>query len=70
MKNKIEKRNMTVFDYKARRLGIIGAAIFVLSLAVALPIAGSISTSNTKMEIEIQQLKDEIRNDNIVVENK
>ena len=70
MKNKIEKRNMTGFDYKARRLGIIVAAIFVLSLAVALPIAGSISTSNTKMEIEIQQLKDEIRNENIVVENK
>lgn len=70
MKNKIEKRNMTGFDYKARKLGIIGLAIFVLSLAVVLPIAGSISSNNVKMEVEIQQLRDDIRNENIVIENK
>ena len=70
MKNKITKKHMTKFDYTARKLGIIGLFIFVLSMAVVLPIAGSISSSNTRIQMEIQNLHDEIDNGNYVIENK
>jgi hypothetical protein len=70
MKNKLTKKNMTKFDYSARRLGIVGAALLVLSFAVALPIATSVSSANNNMKMEIQQLHDEINNDNYVVETK
>ena len=70
MKNKITKKHMTKFDYTARKLGIIGLFIFVLSMAVVLPIAGSISSSNTRIQMEIQNLHEEIDNGNYVIENK
>ena len=46
MKNKVEKRYLTKFDYKARRLGIAGVIIVVLSLFVLLPISKNISNDN------------------------
>ena len=70
MKNKITKANMTKFDYKARKLGLFGVIIVVLSLAVVLPIAGSVSSKNGNIQTEIQQLREDIRNDNYTIENK
>ena len=60
MKDKIYKKNMTSFDYKARRLGIIGSVIIILSLAILLPICTSISSQNVAITEEIRQLNNEI----------
>lgn len=34
MRNKIEKTNKTKFDYKARILGVVGIAIFALTVII------------------------------------
>jgi hypothetical protein len=64
MKNKLTKRNKTGFDYKARRLGIIGGIVIILSLAVLVPIASSISSKNVALASEIQHLNEEIEDAN------
>ena len=56
MKNKLTKRNMTKFDYKARKLGILGCVLAVLSLAVILPISSNVSNENVALNDEIQEL--------------
>lgn len=59
MKNKLEKKHMTKFDYKARKLGILGGVLVVLSLAVILPISVSMNTENVQLNNEIQELTNE-----------
>ena len=67
MKNKLVKRNMTKFDYRARKLGIFGAILAVLSLAVILPISANISSNNVALTNEIQGITNDIKHDNIIV---
>lgn len=70
MKNKLEKRNMTRFDYKARKLGFLGAILIVLSLAVILPISSSINNENTALTNEINELVNEKDDSTIIIESK
>ncbi|MDD6302629.1 MAG: hypothetical protein PUA56_04960 [Bacillales bacterium] len=70
MKNKLEKRNLTSFDYKARKLGIIGGVIIILSLAILLPLATSISSSNVAIANEIQELNAQIEKNDSKLEKK
>ena len=73
MKNKLTKKNMTKFDYKARRLGVLGGILVVLSLAVILPISVTINSDNVRLKNEIRTLNKEHVDydvDTIVVESK
>ena len=73
MKNKLTKRNMTKFDYKARKLGILGGILVVLSLAVILPISATINSDNVRLKNEIRTLnkeKSNIDDSLIVIESK
>ena len=70
MKNKLTKRNMTKFDYKARRLGILGGILVVLSLAVILPISATIASENVTLANEIHDLSNEMDDSIIVIESK
>ena len=70
MKNKLEKRNMTRFDYKARKLGFLGAILVVLSLAVILPLSSSINNENTALTNEINELVNEKDDSTIIIESK
>lgn len=70
MKNKLTKRNMTGFDYKARRLGILGGILVVLSLAVILPISASVNNENVTLTNEIRELNNEVDDTTIVIESK
>ena len=46
MKNKLQKTNMTRFDHRARKLGIIGALIMAATFALCVPVAASLISSN------------------------
>lgn len=74
MKNKVEKRYLTKFDYKARRLGIAGVIIVVLSLFVLLPISKNISNDNLSLVKEIEQITHNIEEEenitNSILERK
>ena len=73
MKNKLTKRNMTKFDYKARKFGILGGFLVVLSLAVILPISATINSDNVRLKNEIRTLNKEKSNFDdslIVIESK
>ena len=70
MKNKLVKRNMTKFDYKARKLGILGCVLAVVSLAIILPISASISKENVTLNNQIQELTNESDDTLIIIESK
>ena len=64
---------MTKFDYKARKLGILGGILVVLSLAVILPISATINSDNVRLKNEIRTLNKEKSNFDdslIVIESK
>ena len=68
MKNKLNKKNMTKFDYKARKLGILGGILVVLSLAVILPISATINSDNVRLKNEIRTLnKEKVENDTSII---
>ena len=68
MKNKLSKKNMTKFDYKARKLGILGGILVVLSLAVILPISATINSDNVRLKNEIRTLnKEKVENDTSII---
>ncbi len=64
MKNKLVKRNMTKFDYRARKLGFLGLAIIGISLSVGLPIANSLSKMNSNLTQEIVVMQNEQTDEN------
>ena len=71
MKNKLEKRNLTKFDYKARKLGILGCILVVLTLAVMLPVSANLSSNNTTLTNEIRMLNNDVNDDKpIVIDQK
>lgn len=71
MKNKLEKRNLTKFDYKARKLGILGSILVVLTLAVMLPVSANLSSNNTTLTNEIRMLNNDVNDDKpIVIDQK
>ena len=59
MKNKLQKTNMTRFDHRARKLGVIGALIMAATFALCVPVAASLISSNKAVTIEIQKLQNE-----------
>lgn len=63
MKNKLAKTNKYRFDYKARKLGIIGLFIIVASLCIMAPIASSLSSMNKNLKNEITLIQNEKTND-------
>ena len=68
MKNKLNKKNMTKFDYKARKLGILGGILVVLSLAVILQISATINSDNVLLKNEIRTLnKEKVDSDNSII---
>lgn len=71
MKNKLEKRNLTKFDYKARKLGILGCILVVLTLAVMLPVSANLSSNNATLTNEIRMLNNDVIDDKpIVIDQK
>ena len=71
MKNKLQKRNLTKFDYKARKLGILGCILVVLTLAVMLPVSANLSSNNTTLTNEIRMLNNDVNDDKpIVIDQK
>ena len=71
MKNKLEKRNLTKFDYKARKLGILGCILVVLTLAVMLPVSANLSSNNASLTNEIRMLNNDVNDDTpIVIDQK
>ena len=59
---------MTKFDYKARKLGILGGILVVLSLAVILPISATINSDNVRLKNEIRTLnKEKVENDTSII---
>ena len=66
MKNKLVKTNMTKFDYRARRLGIVGVILLGVSLTVALPVATSLSNINKQLTQDITIIQMENGNDETV----
>ena len=70
MKNKLEKRNLTKFDYKSRKLGILGCVLVVLTLAVMLPVSANLSSNNVNLTNEIRMLNNDITEDSPIVINQ
>lgn len=64
MKNKLVKRNMTKFDYKARKLGLFGLIVIGITLSVGLPVAKSLSDLNMNLNNEIKAIQNEATDDN------
>lgn len=70
MKNKIEKNNLTKFDYTARKLGIVGICLITLSIAFGGALINNLNKQNvvlmnalaTEVESEEKQksIEDEI----------
>ena len=59
MKNKLIKANKTKFDYRARKFGIIGLFLMVITLSVALPVASSLSNMNKSLVQDITIMENE-----------
>lgn len=70
MKNKLVKANKTKFDYRARRLGIIGLFLMVITLSVAVPVASSLSNVNKSLVHDITIMENENNDSNIELERK
>lgn len=70
MKNKLVKANKTKFDYSARRLGIIGLFLMVITLSVAVPVASSLSNVNKSLVQDITIMENENNDSNIELERK
>ena len=70
MKNKLVKANKTKFDYRARRLGIIGLFLMVITLSVAVPVASSLSNVNKSLVQDITIMENENNDSNIQLERK
>lgn len=70
MKNKLVKANKTKFDYRARRLGIIGLFLMVVTLSVAVPVASSLSNVNKSLVQDITIMENENNDSNIELERK
>lgn len=72
VKNKLVKNNMTKFDYRARRLGIIGMILMVVTLSVGIPVASSLSNLNNTLtrDISVIQRENPDENTQYVVERK
>mgnify|MGYP003415078340 FL=1 len=70
MKNKLVKANKTKFDYRARRLGIIGLFLMVITLSVAVPVASSLSNVNKSLVQDITIMENENNDSNIELERK
>lgn len=70
MKNKLVKANKTKFDYRARRLGIIGLFLMVITLSVAVPVASSLSNVNKSLVQDITIMENENDDSNIELERK
>lgn len=70
MKNKLVKANKTKFDYRARKLGIIGLFLMVITLSVAVPVASSLSNVNKSLVQDITIMENENNDSNIELERK
>ncbi|MDD7735955.1 MAG: hypothetical protein SOW55_00630 [Bacilli bacterium] len=68
MKNKLVKKNMTKFDYRARRLGIAGLFLLTITLSVGLPILTSLSNTNRSLTHDINVMENQ--NDDTVSQTK
>ncbi len=49
MRDKIVKTNKTYFDFVARRLGIIGIVLIVMTLALGLPLVNNLNKENSTL---------------------
>ena len=63
MKNKLVKMNMTSFDYKARKLGVIGLLIFVGVLTLGLPIVNTLNSENLALNHQIEKIQQDVVED-------
>ena len=59
MKNKLVKKNMTRFDYRARRLGIAGLLLLTITLGVGLPVLSSLSNTNKTLTQDINVIENQ-----------
>lgn len=63
MKNKLVKKNMTSFDYKARKLGVIGLLIFISIFTLGLPIVNILNSENLALNNQIEKIQQEVVED-------
>lgn len=70
MKNKLVKANKTKFDYRARKLGIFGLFLMIITLSVAVPVASSLSNVNKSLVQDITVMENENNDSNIQLERK
>lgn len=68
MKNKLVKKNMTRFDYRARRLGLAGLLLLTITLGVGLPVLSSLSNANRALTQDITLIENQ--NDDALNQNK
>ena len=68
MKNKLVKANKTKFDYRARKFGIFGLFLMVITLSVAVPVASSLSNVNKSLVQDITVMENENNDSNIQLE--
>lgn len=68
MKDKIILKNKTHFDFLARKLGVIGVILIVLSFALGIPLINVLNTHNTQLVNDIQ--KEEMQLSNLQVQQE
>ncbi len=69
MKDKLVKRNKSHFDFVARRLGIIGSIIIVLSIAFGIPVLNSLQNRNHNLVNDIQKEEKYVSNLHLQLED-
>ncbi len=62
MKDKINVKNKTKFDYTARKLGIVGAALIILSIAFGLPLMKMMQNYSHNAMNDIQNVERKVSN--------
>lgn len=73
MKDKLVKRNITKFDRRARKLGILGGFIIISTLAFGIPMIVNLNSQNEMLTKEVTNGNDvitnlQLQNDNINIE--
>ena len=70
MKDKLVKNNITKFDRKARKFGILGSFIIASTLAFGIPMIVSLDNQNDLLTKEVNNDNDLIANLQLQIDNR
>lgn len=70
MKNKLNKLNLTKFDYKAKKLGFLGLFLVVMTFTITLPVASSLVNANNSLTHEIIILENNSNESNTILNSE